>query len=110
MQKKILSYLIVLLGIPAVILLGATVFSGVKYVYFTLLVSALSLSGCGMKPTSSGSGDTVPKGTELTVYAPAGTESEDYAWFIDGEQQEERIERSFHTYKYNPFLWIPEGG
>ena len=26
-----------------------------------LLVSALSLSGCGMKPASSGSGDTVPK-------------------------------------------------
>ena len=43
MQKKILSYLIVLLGIPAVILLGATVFSAVKYVYFTLLVSVLSL-------------------------------------------------------------------
>ena len=43
MSKKLLSYLIVLLGIPAVILLGATVFSGVKYVYFTLLVSVLSL-------------------------------------------------------------------
>ena len=44
MSKKIISFLIVLLGIPAVILLGATVFSGVKYVYFTLLVAALSLT------------------------------------------------------------------
>lgn len=44
MKKRILSLLIVLIGIPAVILLGATVFSGVKYVYFTLIVSALSLA------------------------------------------------------------------
>ena len=44
MKKRILSYLIVLIGIPAVILLGNTVFSGVKYVYITLLVAALSLT------------------------------------------------------------------
>ena len=44
MKKRVLSCLIVLLAIPAVILLGNTVFSGVKYVYLTLLVSAMSLA------------------------------------------------------------------
>ncbi len=43
-KKRILSYLILLLGIPAVIALGFTVFSGVKYVYLTLVVTALSLA------------------------------------------------------------------
>lgn len=43
MKKRIVSYLIVLVGIPAVILLGNTVFSAVRYVYITLLVAALSL-------------------------------------------------------------------
>ena len=44
MKKRIISFIIVLIGIPAVILLGATVFTEVKYVYFTLLVSVLSLA------------------------------------------------------------------
>ena len=43
MNKKLLSYLIVLLGIPAVIVLGFTVFSEVKYIYIALAVAALSL-------------------------------------------------------------------
>ena len=43
MNKKILSYLILILGIPAVIVLGFTVFSGVKYIYLALAVAALSL-------------------------------------------------------------------
>ena len=42
MNKKIISYLIVFLGIPAVVLLGNTVFSGVKYVWFMIAVSVLS--------------------------------------------------------------------
>jgi len=44
MNKRIISYLIVFLGIPAVVLLGNTVFSGVKYVWFIVIVSALSLA------------------------------------------------------------------
>ena len=42
-KKCILSYLILLLGVPGVIALGFTVFSGVKYIYLALAVAALSL-------------------------------------------------------------------
>ncbi len=44
MNKKVVSYLIILLGVPAVIALGFTVFSGVKYIYVALAVGALSMA------------------------------------------------------------------
>ena len=44
MNKRLISYLIVLVGIPAVIALGFTVFAEVKYIYVALAVAALSLA------------------------------------------------------------------
>ena len=35
------------------------------------------------------SGNTVPKGTELTLTAPDTDKPEEYAWFINGEQQQD---------------------
>lgn len=43
MNKKIISYIIIFLGVPAALILGNTVFSSVKYIWFILIISFLSL-------------------------------------------------------------------